>query len=228
MELKNYFAQNANGDILPGATAALYLPGTTTLASGLKDAAGAALANPFAATVDGLLQFAAPNGTYDLTVSAPGRSYTVRIQCNDVAESVSAAQNAAAVSQAYSQVAQDAADLAKLQKNYATYADAMADVWNLPDGVIVRVLADETRGGRSAWYRARPVQAESLVLDFLSGTYSAAESPLVFIKSQDLRLVSVPATSTSAGTPGDVALSTTYLYVAVATNTWRRVALTTF
>lgn len=228
MELKNYFAQNANGDILPGATAALFLPGSTTLASGLKDAAGADLANPFAATADGLLQFAAPNGTYDLTVSVPGRSYTMRIQCNDVAESVSAAQSAAAVSQAYSQVAQDAADLAKLQKNYATYADAMADVWNLASGVIVRVLADETRGGRSAWYKTLTPPGESLILDFLAGAYSVAESPLVFIKSQDLRLVSVPATSASAGTPGDVALSTTYLYVAVATNTWRRVALSTF
>ncbi|KSW24441.1 MULTISPECIES: hypothetical protein [unclassified Pseudomonas] len=83
MELKNYFVQNANGDILPGATAALYLPGTTSLVSDLKDSDGAALANPFAATADGLLQFAAPNGTYDLTVSTLGRSYTVRIQCND-------------------------------------------------------------------------------------------------------------------------------------------------
>ncbi|MDF3843371.1 hypothetical protein P3W55_16785 [Pseudomonas citronellolis] len=228
MELKNYFVQNANGDILPGATAALYLPGTTSLVSDLKDSDGAALANPFAATADGLLQFAAPNGTYDLTVSTPGRSYTVRIQCNDVAESVSAVQSAAAAAQASSQLAQDSADLAKLQKNYATYAEAMADVWNLPDGGIVRVLADETRGGRSAWYRTLIPSGESLVLDFIAGAYSVAESPLVFIKSQDLRLVSVPATSTSAGTPGDVALSTTYLYVAVATNTWRRVALSTF
>jgi hypothetical protein len=38
----------------------------------------------------------------------------------------------------------------------------------------------------------------------------------------------VPATSTSPGVPGQVAYSTSFLFICVATNTWRRVALSTF
>jgi hypothetical protein len=45
---------------------------------------------------------------------------------------------------------------------------------------------------------------------------------------KSLNLVPVPATSTSAGTAGQVAASSTFLYLCVATNTWRRVALSTF
>jgi hypothetical protein len=39
------------------------------------------------------------------------------------------------------------------------------------------------------------------------------------------RIVSVPATATSAGAAGQIAYSTTFLYICVATNTWRRVAI---
>lgn len=94
MELKNYFAQWA-GVALPGAMCYLYLPDTDTLASGLQNAAGADLANPFTADDKGLIQFAAPNGTYDLRVTSGGRDYRVRVQCVDVAESVAAAQSEA-------------------------------------------------------------------------------------------------------------------------------------
>ena len=37
--------------------------------------------------------------------------------------------------------------------------------------------------------------------------------------------VSPPATSTSAGTPGQMAYDGDYLYIAVANATWRRVAI---
>jgi len=40
--------------------------------------------------------------------------------------------------------------------------------------------------------------------------------------------VAVPGTATSSGTTGQLAISTTYLYVCVATNTWVRTALATF
>jgi hypothetical protein len=43
-----------------------------------------------------------------------------------------------------------------------------------------------------------------------------------------LNFVPVPATSASTGTVGQVAASTTFLYVCVATNTWRRVAIAAF
>jgi hypothetical protein len=42
------------------------------------------------------------------------------------------------------------------------------------------------------------------------------------------RIVSVPATATSSGTAGQIAYDTSFLYVCVATNTWRRVAIGTW
>jgi|Laugresu1bdmlbsd_1035121.scaffolds.fasta_scaffold312055_1 hypothetical protein len=40
--------------------------------------------------------------------------------------------------------------------------------------------------------------------------------------------VAVPATATSTGTAGQIAYASGFLYVCVATNTWRRTALTTW
>ena len=39
---------------------------------------------------------------------------------------------------------------------------------------------------------------------------------------------SVPATATSVGTAGTLAYDSSYLYVCVATNTWKRVAIATW
>ena len=94
MELKNYFAQDSEGNILPAAQATVFLAGTSTLASIFK-ADGSALSNPFSTAGDGLLQFAAENGQYDLRVTAPGRTYTLRIQCNDVAGNILKSEGAA-------------------------------------------------------------------------------------------------------------------------------------
>lgn len=41
-------------------------------------------------------------------------------------------------------------------------------------------------------------------------------------------VVSVPATSSSNGSTGQIAFNTSHLYVCVSKNTWRRVALSTF
>ena len=43
-----------------------------------------------------------------------------------------------------------------------------------------------------------------------------------------LNLVPVPATSTSNGTAGQVAASSGFLYLCIATNLWRRVAISAF
>jgi hypothetical protein len=43
-----------------------------------------------------------------------------------------------------------------------------------------------------------------------------------------LNLTAVPATSTSPGTAGQVAASSTFMYLCVAPNTWRRWAISTF
>lgn len=84
MELKNYYAQDNTGNILPSAICHLYLAGTDTPAPGLADANGSPLSNPFRAHADGLVQFAAPNGRYDLHISQGGHVKRLRIQCNDV------------------------------------------------------------------------------------------------------------------------------------------------
>lgn len=83
MEVKNYFATDSQGNVLGSAQVYLYLAGTTTLASGLKNISGAALANPFTSQSNGLVQFSAPDDNYDLRVVKPGREFTIRIQCFD-------------------------------------------------------------------------------------------------------------------------------------------------
>ena len=40
--------------------------------------------------------------------------------------------------------------------------------------------------------------------------------------------VNVPSSATAKGTPGQIAIETDWLYVCVAANTWKRVALVTF
>lgn len=91
MEVKNYFATDAQGNVLGSAQVYLYLAGTTTLASGLQSISGAALANPFTSQSNGLVQFKAPDNNYDLRVVKPGREFTIPIQCFDgIAFSVSA------------------------------------------------------------------------------------------------------------------------------------------
>lgn len=97
MELKTYFAQDRAGNIVPNATISIYLTGTNTLATGLLDVSGAALANPFTATADGKIQFKAADGIYDMQVSYGTQvGPRITIQCLDQAGQVAAAQQAAA------------------------------------------------------------------------------------------------------------------------------------
>ena len=95
MELKNFFSQDDAGNMLGAATCYLYVRGTENLVSGLVKANGTDLTNPFATDADGLAQFAAPNGLYDLRVVKGARDYRLRLQFNDVAETVLAAESAA-------------------------------------------------------------------------------------------------------------------------------------
>lgn len=125
MELKNFFAQDTAGNVIDSPTAYLYEPGTTTLVTGLVDKDGDPLANPFTGTINGLIQFAAPDGEYDLRVVGASRDYTVRIQCldaSDVVAAAEAAQAAAEVAQAAAEAAEDGATAAAT----AAAADAIA------------------------------------------------------------------------------------------------------
>lgn len=86
MELKNYFAQDDAGNILPNAICYLYERGTEILVKTLKDADGTALVNPFTADDKGMVVFAAPNGLYDLRITKGARDSRIRIQCLDVTD----------------------------------------------------------------------------------------------------------------------------------------------
>lgn len=48
------------------------------------------------------------------------------------------------------------------------------------------------------------------------------------LAQRSLNLVPVPATATSNGTAGQVAADSGFLYVCIATNVWRRVAISSF
>lgn len=95
MELKNFFAQDDQGNKLPGATCYLYQRGTESLVEGLIKANGVTLSNPFTSGQDGLIQLAAPNGLYDLRVVSGDRDYRLTLQFGDVTEMVLAAETAA-------------------------------------------------------------------------------------------------------------------------------------
>lgn len=88
MEIKNYFAQDAQGNIMPSANCYLYLPGTTTLATGLVDGSGTPISNPFLASGMGQITFGAPNGVYDLRVTLGARDWTIKVQCADIAQAM--------------------------------------------------------------------------------------------------------------------------------------------
>lgn len=95
MELKNFFAQDDAGNILSAATCYLYVRGTESLVEGLQGANGVALNNPFMSDQQGLVQFAVPNGIYDLRVVKDSRDHRIQVQCNDVTETAALAENAA-------------------------------------------------------------------------------------------------------------------------------------
>lgn len=70
-------------------------------------------------------------------------------------------------------------------------------------------------------------------LDTINSTQSQGVQYLgliyqALLAQRSLNLVPVPATSTSAGTAGQVAADASFLYLCIATNLWRRVAISAF
>lgn len=51
---------------------------------------------------------------------------------------------------------------------------------------------------------------------------------LITLANANVHFVAVPASATAAGNPGDIAIDSTHLYVCVASNTWRRVSLSSW
>ncbi|NBA97982.1 SGNH/GDSL hydrolase family protein [Pseudomonas sp. R5(2019)] len=107
MELKNFFAQDDQGNALADATCYLYQRGTESLAAQLVKANGVTLDNPFSTDLNGLIQFAAPNGLYDIRVVKGARDFRLALQFNDVDDTRLAAEAAAS----RAEMAKDAAQL---------------------------------------------------------------------------------------------------------------------
>lgn len=138
MELKTYFAQDAAGNIISSAIVNVFLQGTTTLATGLTRADGTPLENPFAADGAGRIQFRAPDGYYDVQVSAgPGIIQTLTIQCVDYSEAKEAAD-----------MAQTAADKAEaIADTEKTFPDA-------PSGIAGTTIGEYFRTPRGPYNAA--------------------------------------------------------------------------
>lgn len=173
MELKNYFAQDDAGNILPGAECSVFFPDTTERVTTLENANGGPRSNPFFADSRGLIQFAAPNGRYDLQVKSGALSYTIRVQCADLDEAAAAAEasaDAAAVSasEAASAVSDFAADLANptdQAKGAALIGRSVIRVTSIAQmqeyGVPAGWVFELSAGGRSGTF------------DVMAGDYSA-------------------------------------------------------
>jgi hypothetical protein len=95
MELKTFYAQDVNGNVIPSPTVYIYTKGTTTPIAGLEDDNGDPLTNPFTGAVSGLISVAAPSGEYDMRVTGPGRDTTLAVQFIDVTALAAAADESA-------------------------------------------------------------------------------------------------------------------------------------
>lgn len=131
MELKSFFVQDNQGNVVPGATAHLYVPGTTTHATGLQTPAGAPLANPFTATALGQLQFAAPDGEYDLRIIGAARDFTMRVRFIDAGDIIAAGQAATIAAGAANAAAAQVITLLDNAATALTAVQAATDAANL-------------------------------------------------------------------------------------------------
>lgn len=122
MELKSYFAQDDAGNVIAGATCSVLEVGTSTLVTGLQTASGAPLTNPFLSTSNGLIQFAAPNGDYDLRVQQlpDTRDYRIRVRCIDLDLQIAAAEAQVDLAAAQVVLAAGQVSLATTQVGIAT------------------------------------------------------------------------------------------------------------
>lgn len=132
MELKNYFAQDAEGNAQPYASCYLYSADTSNLINGLVDAANQPLTNPFVSDSYGLIQFKAPNGIYDLRVISGNRDYKIRVQAADVTELIDGIDEAVAAADTATtaaELSQSKADLAAIAAESATDARDAAEAY---------------------------------------------------------------------------------------------------
>lgn len=82
MEVKTYFIQDNNGNVISNATVYLYQKNTTTPVT-IYDKAGSQIANPFTSDANGMIQFAAQDGEYDLRAVSGIKDTTIRVAIFD-------------------------------------------------------------------------------------------------------------------------------------------------
>lgn len=122
MELKNFYAQDSQGNTQPGASCYLYHVGTETLVEGLTDINDLPKTNPFYSDLYGLIQFKAPDGLYDLRIVAGSADSTIRIQFIDALEALAEINAAKDLVNDAVDDATDAATTATQQAGIATSA----------------------------------------------------------------------------------------------------------
>jgi hypothetical protein len=66
------------------------------------------------------------------------------------------------------------------------------------------------------------------IVDDAIGTPTGKKCTVGNLLQRGLQMTSVPATAASAGVSGQIAKDSNYFYVCVATNTWKRVAISTW
>lgn len=70
--------------------------------------------------------------------------------------------------------------------------------------------------------------SDYLTIDVTSAGTGAADLNVYIVVDSASNLASVPATSSSTGVAGTFAYDSSYLYICTATNTWKRVAISTW
>jgi hypothetical protein len=176
MELKTFFAQDVQGNIIPNATVYLYLPGTTTPATGLQNESGTALTNPFSANANGKITVAAPDGDYDIKIEGAGRLTTMRVRFVDNVAGAEEATKQADIATAQAGIATDQASVAATQAGIATAqaasattaklsAESARDAAQLSAGVYATIAAGIAAVSDGAYFNVPSADAaEHLIL----------------------------------------------------------------
>jgi hypothetical protein len=73
-----------------------------------------------------------------------------------------------------------------------------------------------------------PTTSDLVVITDVSETSMPTKTATIGSIVGTISDVTAPATATSTGITGQIATDTNYIYVCVATNTWKRVAIVTF
>lgn len=184
MELKTYFAQDAAGNIISSAIVNVFLQGTTTLATGLTRADGSPLENPFAADGAGRIQFRAPDGYYDVQVSAgPGIIQTLTIQCVDYSGAKADADRAESAADRAESSAEDSYQQTAIFKgpdNHGLDNFYGGGGWSGENASTENIYntADDTNNNALRWRYDVPSTDNQLPIAYLKKTITTTRDPL--------------------------------------------------